>query len=146
MISSISKKNADAVYKKSRQRLHILFDLRGLMVNSKILERCYQAYVLSILSFSFMCWFGSLCVKERKRLEGMVSLCGKIVGTNQQTLSNLYNERVRCKAIKIMNDDTHVLSKFFRMLPSGRRLDSYDCKTTRLQKTFIPTAITLYNK
>ena len=75
--------NSNVIYKKCRQRMHVLYTLRSLHVNNMILERCYQAFIQSILAFSVICWFGSLSAKERVRLNGVVRVCSKIVGARQ---------------------------------------------------------------
>ena len=37
--------NSYVIYKKCRQRMHVLYTLRSLHVNNMILERCYQAFI-----------------------------------------------------------------------------------------------------
>ena len=137
--------NTERIYKKCRQRMHMLYQLRAHMVSSRILERCYRAFIESILTFSFICWFGCLGVKEKKRLTGVVNVCSNIVGVKQASLADLYTRRVTDKAIKIKNDPTHVLAHCFEILPSGRRLRVPRCRTNKFQHTFIPTSISLLN-
>ena len=48
------EKNTDMIYKKCRQRMMILYQLRSLMVSNKILVQCYHAFVESILAFSIV--------------------------------------------------------------------------------------------
>ena len=139
-------KNCDVIFKKCRQRMHVLYTLRAFRVNGRIIEKCYHAFVLSVLSFSMVCWFGSLSEKERKRLNGIVRVCGKIVGNNQQTLEHLYRVKSADKAAKIKSDPAHVLSLLFQVLPSGRRLRHPKCRTKRFQNTFIPQAIAFLNQ
>ena len=64
--------NSDAIHKKCRQRMHVLYTLRSLNVNNMILERCYHAFIQSVLVFSLICWFGSLSAREKVRLNGVV--------------------------------------------------------------------------
>ena len=137
--------NSDAIHKKCRQRMHVLYTLRSLHVNSTIMERCYQSFIQSVLAFSVICWFGSLKAKDRMRLNGIVRLCGKIVGTSQQSLDELFSKRAVKRAVGILNDPQHVLAPFFEYLPSGRRLRNYKCRTKRFSNTFIPKSVLLLN-
>ena len=137
--------NVEGVYKKCRQRMHLMYQLRAYMVSSKILEKCYRAYVESVLTFSFVCWFGSVTVKDRNRLNGVVNECSNIVGSRQISLADLYSSRVKSRALKIKSDPSHVLADCYEILPSGRRLRATECRTTRFQKTFIPASITFLN-
>ena len=137
--------NADVIHKKCRQRLYILYTLRSLRVDEKILQRCYKAFILSVLSFSLMCWYECLSEKQKGRLNGIVKLCSKIVGREQMSLKEIYRERVSVKAGKMKSDPTHVLSRFFVSLPSGRRLRVVKFRTKRFKNTFIPQAVNILN-
>ena len=50
----------------------------------------------------------------------MVNVCGKVVGERQEHLSQLYEHRVVWKARVIVDDNSHVLAKYYEF-PSGRR-------------------------
>ena len=139
--------NSDMIHKKCRQRLHILYTLRSLRVDEKILQRCYQAFILSVLSFSLVCWYECLSERQKGRLNGIVRLCAKIVGCEVITLGEIYKQRVRVKAVKMKNDvrSTHVLSKNYVDMPSGRRMRVVYCRTKRFKNTFIPQAVNSLN-
>jgi hypothetical protein len=139
-------KNADAIHKKCKQRMYILYQLRSLMVSSKIIQQCYHAFVESVLTFSFICWFRTLNVKSKNSLAGVVNVCGKVVGRQQVPLEQLFNKRALSKAVSIQTDPTHPLSSFFELLPSQKRFRAVRCRTQRFQSTFIPTAVTLLNQ
>lgn len=138
-------KNTDAVKKKCRQRMYMLYQLRSLKVSSRTIELCYRAYIESILTFSFVCWYNTLTVKSKNPLSSIVNLCTKIIGKKQIPLEQLFHERALNKAIKISTDPTHPLSVLFVKLPSGRRFSSIQCKTVRFSRTFIPTVVSLLN-
>ena len=138
--------NCDDVFKKCRQRMHILYTLRAFKVNSVIIDRCYHAFILSVLSYALVCWFGLVNEKERRRLNGIVRMCGKIAGINQQSLEDIYTRRTVEKARNIKNNQSHVLNTLFEVLPSGQRLRQIKCRTNRYRNSFIPQAITLLNK
>ena len=71
-------------------------------------------------SVSFLCWFGGLNVKSKNVLNKVVNVCGKVVGERQEHLSQLYERRVVQKARVIVDDNSHVLAKYYELLPSGR--------------------------
>lgn len=138
-------KNAEVILKKCRQRMYMLYQLRSLMVSSKIMEQCYHAFIESILTFSFVCWFRTLSVKSRNSLSGVVNLCSKVVGRKQVPLEQLFQKRALKKAVSIQTDPTHPLSVLFEILPSQRRFRSVRCRTQRFRNTFVPTAVSLLN-
>ena len=140
------KKNTEIIHKKCRQRMVMLYQLRSLMVSSKILIQCYQAFVESILTFSFVCWFGSLDVSDRKIILRIAKQCGKIVGKKDIDLVNLYKKRVILKAKKILRDPSHYMFQLFETLPSNTRFRAIKCKTMRFQNSFFPTAIRYINE
>ena len=113
------KQNTDEVFKKCRQRLHILYTLRAFKVNKTIMERCYQSFIQSVLAFSMICWFGSLGVREKMKLNGIVRTCEKIIGSRQQTIDEIFKKRAVKRVIGIRKDPTHILAPFFKTLPSG---------------------------
>ena len=137
--------NTDSIHKKCRQRLYILYSLRSLRVDAKILQRCYEAFIMSVLSFSLVCWYGCLNERQKRRLNGNVRLCAKIVGGEQIPLGDIYKQRASMKAVRMKSDSTHVLSKFFDELPSGRRMRTLKCNTKRFKNTFIPSAVSMLN-
>ena len=55
-------------------------------------------------------------------LNDVVTLCSKVVGKKQACMQDLYERRLKRKARQIAGDQSHVLAKFFELLPSGRRL------------------------
>ena len=67
--------------------------------------------VESVLTFSFLCWFGGLNVKSKTFLNKVVNVCGKVVGERQEHSSQLYERREVRKAGVIVDDNSHVLAK-----------------------------------
>jgi hypothetical protein len=137
--------NADMIFRKCRQRMYMLYQLRSLLVSQKVLEQCYRAFIESLLTFSFVCWYQTLNVRSKKLLNGITNTCSKIVGRKQAPLSELYQRRVLGKAIRIKDDPSHPMSHMFELLPSGTRLRNIKCRTVRYQSTFLPTAVSLVN-
>ena len=107
------KKNVDAVHKKCQPRIFCLQKLRNLGISRPILSSYYRCCILSVLTASFVCWFGSLAVQSKNVLNAVVKVCGKIVGESQQSLNELYEVRVLKKAKGIVSDTSHVLARSY---------------------------------
>ena len=138
--------NTQAIHKKCQSRIYFLQKLRSLNVNAWILGNFYRCFIESILTFGFLCWLKGLNVKNRKLLDRVVAVCGKVVGERQKDLTVLYERRVIDKGRAISEDNTHVLNHCFEMLPSGQRFRSMFCKSNRSRFSFISKSIELLNK
>ena len=122
-----------------------LYQLRFLMVSNKILMQCYHAFVESILTFSIVCWFGSIDLKNKKKLMRIEKQSKKIIGNEILSLSDVYKKRVIQMGLKIYKDPSHCLNGILEVLPSGRRLRAIKSKTNRFNNTFFPTAVKFIN-
>ena len=49
-----------------------------------------------------------------------MNVCGKVVGERQEHLSQLYECRVVRKTGVIVDDNSHVLAKYYELLACGR--------------------------
>ena len=83
---------------------------------------------------------------NRKILERMVNVSGKVVGVKQKSLQELYNDRIMKKGNSIGQDRSHILSQYFDLLPSGRRYRVPCSRTKRMKNTFVPSAIDAMNR
>ncbi len=88
----------DAVCKKARQRMFYLRKLCRFKVDSTFMKMFYSRCIESVITFSFVCWYGSLNGENRNRLQGVVKVCGKVVGTTLNYLYHLYEARTLKKA------------------------------------------------
>ena len=113
-------KNVDAIYRKCQPRLYCLHNLRNIGIDSKILQMYYKCCIESLLTVTFMCWYGSLCVRSKRVLSDVVNMCRKFVGVKQVGMQELYERRAPKKARQILNDESHVFSQCYELLPSGR--------------------------
>ena len=86
-------------------------------VSAAVLCTFYRSCIESVLTFSFLYWFGGLNVKSKNVLNKMVNVCGKVVCERQEQLSQLYERLVVRKARVIVDDKSHVLAKHYE-LPS----------------------------
>ena len=106
----------------------------------------YKSILQSVLSFGLICVFGNMHVKDQKRLQRMIKMASKIIGLDQVSAAQLYNELILKKTDQILNDPTHPLHhKFMRSNRSTGRILQQRIKTERYNKSFVPTAIRLYN-
>ncbi|KAL3065206.1 hypothetical protein OYC64_015394 [Pagothenia borchgrevinki] len=111
----------------------------GLQVILQLLQ------VESILTGCITAWYGSCTVLNRKALQRVVKTAQNITRTELPSMEDLYSQRLRKKALRIIKDPHHPSHKLFSLLPSGRRYRSIRTKTTRLRDSFIPQAIRLLN-
>ena len=102
-------------------------------VSAAVLHTFYQSCIESVLTFSFLCWFGGLNVKSKNVLNKVVKVCGKVVGERQEQLSQLDERRVVWKAWVIVDDNCHVLAEHHELLPSGRQFCVPKSNTDNLQ-------------
>ena len=67
-----------------------------------------------------------------------MNVCGKVVGERQ---SQLNERRVVRKARVIVDDNSHVLAKYYELLPSGRRFRVLKSTTVRTKQSFAVSSI-----
>lgn len=70
------KLNTDTICAKTHQRMYLYRKLSGFNVDNIFYENVLV--LLSLFSFSLICWFGSLSLKNKKRLELIFKLCSKV--------------------------------------------------------------------
>ena len=138
--------NTESIAKRGQQRVHLLRKWRSFGVCKRILTNCYSSFIESLLTFSFVCWFGKLFVKDKNILNGVVNICSKIIGAQQRDLSSLWRRRVVQKAEDILRQPDHVLYDEFVLLPLGKRFLVPEGHTNRYRNSFIPSAIKILNE
>ena len=138
-------RHCTVTYKKCQQRLYCLRKLRSFNVDNTILSMFYKSCIQSVLTFSFICWFGNASQKDKNNLQRIVNISSKVTGVTQSTLTALYEKQVVNKATRILADDTHVLHADYILLPSSRRFRTVTCKTNRKRFSFVPMSIRLLN-
>ena len=105
----------------THRNIFCLQKLRSLNVSAAVLRTFYRSCIESVLTFSFLWWFGGLNVKSKNVLNKVVNVCGKVVGERQEQLSQLYEWCVVWKATVIADGSSYVLAKCYELLPSGKR-------------------------
>ena len=105
----------------------------------------YSCFIESVLTFAFICWFESINLKNRNRLQGIVNVFSKIAGTPLTDISLLHKTKSLRKAKQILPDPSLPLASEFKLLPSGHRFCMPRCRTGRFKKSWVPAAIGLLN-
>ena len=137
--------NTDSVVKRGQQRIYLMRKLNSFNVCERILRNFYLSFIESLITFSFICWYNGLTLKDKNSLNGIVKVCSKIIGVRQRDLGSLWEKQVAQKARKILVQPEHILASEFSLMPSGRRYTVPPRKTNRYAKSFIPSAISLLN-
>ena len=126
------------------EEMYFLRQLKKCNVSNNILMLFCRAVVESTLVFELLNWYVGLSVKDRKKLERIVFVAGKIIGSSPPSLEQLYMERTIHKAQTIMGDESHPMNHLFQLLPSGKRFSSAYARTERYKRTFLHSAVSLY--
>ena len=137
--------NTDMLCKRGQQRLYCLRKLVRFNVSKSLLKLFYCAYIHSVISFSLICWFGNLTVKDKNSLGIIVKTASKITGIQLEGLNCFYNRQLFKKTSHIRLDSAHPLSSEFRLLPSGKRLCLPRISRNRYGYSFVPAAIRAFN-
>lgn len=137
--------NTDMLCKKGQQRLYCLRKLARFQVDKSLMTMFYRSFIESILTFSAICWYSLLNVKNKNAIAKIINVSSKITGVQQKSLTILYEEQATRKAEAILDNYTHPLQNEFQLLPSGSRFKYPPARTNRYKNSFIPSAIQLLN-
>ncbi|KAI3351848.1 hypothetical protein L3Q82_020243 [Scortum barcoo] len=90
------------------------------------LLQVHHSTIESILTGCITAWYSSCTTLNRKALQREVKAAQHITRTELPSMEDLYTQRCRKKATKIIKDPSHpshpATNKLFCLLPSGRRL------------------------
>ncbi|KAG8007313.1 hypothetical protein GBF38_012653, partial [Nibea albiflora] len=76
--------------RKCHQRQYLLRKLNNFEVSKNILLTFYYSFIESIATFSIPCWFHSISLQNRNRLESIAKVCSKIIGLPTRSLSSIH--------------------------------------------------------
>ena len=138
-------RHCNVTYKKCQQRLYWLRKLRSFNIDNTILSMFYKSCIQSVLTFSFICWFGKVSQKDKNKLQRVVNIISKIIGLKQTSVTALYEKQILRKANTIINDSTHILYNEYVLLPSSRKFRTIISKTNRKRDSFMPMSVRLLN-
>ena len=114
-------------------------------MTGEALVHFYRATVESVLVFSITVWYGNTTTIERKQLERVVRTASKIIGLDLPSVSSIYTTRTKRRMQKVIADPSHPASSLFVAMPSGKRLRSLKCNTSRFKNSTYPEAVRLLN-
>ena len=86
-----------------------------------------------VFTFNIVVWYGNLGVKGKAKLARIVRMAGKITGSEQDSLSNLYLTAVERKTAQILDDAKHPLFSVSET-PVGPKIPSANCQEECVQK------------
>lgn len=139
--------NTQAVYKKGLSRLYFLRRLRSFHVCNKMLQMFYQSVVASTILFAVVSWGAGIKAKDANKLRKLIRKAESVVGSKLVTLEEVVEDRILAKLLAIMDHPSHPLHKTLDKLRSSfsHRLIQPRCSKERYRKSFLPTAIRLFN-
>ena len=82
-------KNADFIHNRCQPRIFCLRKLRSFNVIAAVLRTFYRSCIESVLTFSFLCWFGGSNVNSKSVLNKVVNVCAKAVSERQEHLRSV---------------------------------------------------------
>ena len=137
--------NTLALLKKAHKRLFFLRQLKKFRLPKSIQTWFYTTIIESIITQSIITWFPAAVAKDKAKLQRVIRIAERVIGTTLPSLELLHNTRALKRARKIMEDPLHPGSALFQMLPSGRRLRLPRAVKSRHRLSFFPTAARLFN-
>ncbi|TWW53956.1 hypothetical protein D4764_0170350 [Takifugu flavidus] len=139
--------NTDAVYKKAMSRPCFLRRLRSFSVCSRMLHMFYQSVMTSTIFYAVVCWGAGIKAKDANRLNKLIKKAGSVVGCRLDNLDEVVRDRMVLKLRTIMDSPSHPLHNTVDKLRSSfsSRLLQPRCSKERDRKSFLPSAIKLYN-
>ena len=120
--------------------------LMKLKIDNKIVCLFFNSVVSSVLVYASPCWLNS-CGSQKK---AVCKFARRMIKTVGNCADNIENPTIvsskKCVSLisKIIKDQAHPLYPCITILPHGR-LRSIKCKTERFKKSFLPSAINLFN-
>ena len=134
-----------SIVAKAHTRMFYLRKLGSLHVDKPILRLFYKSTVESIFLFNCVIWFGACKKEDFKKMQSVVKRASKIIGSKQDLEVECKN-LILNKAKDIMSNSNHNLKYLYEFLPSGRRLRSLKCRTSRYSGSYVPFSIRLQNQ
>ena len=139
--------NTTNIIAKVNTRMYCLRNLHTFNVNTNMLQLFFRSVVCSVLIFGVTSWGGNIMQKDKDKLDRIIRKAGRVIGERQDTITDLYNDRLVRKLKGIFDDDKHPLRQEFNKLVIQRsgRLRTPKIRTTRFQNSFLCQAVNTYN-
>ena len=133
--------NTSCIINKCHQRLHFLRKIKKFGVGQATLVNFYRASIESILTFSITSWYTSLSAADMNKLDRIVFIASKVIGTDLTSVDTLYHQRATKKVKTIIANADHPAHSLFKVGFSGKRFRSIPTKKERFTKSFYPSAV-----
>jgi hypothetical protein len=141
------KANVEQVTCKSRKRLYFLRKLNEFNIDKTLIRLFYDSVIYSVLTFCLVSWYGMSTDKTKNEIVKIDKRASYIIKDNVKcNFDEEFEKLVKQKTVKIMKDVSHPLHSYFYFLKSGVRLSAIICRTSRFQNTFVPTAVSMFNR
>ncbi|KAF7649768.1 hypothetical protein LDENG_00136670 [Lucifuga dentata] len=139
--------NTDVLYGKGQSRLHLLRRLRSFGVCRTLLKTLYDTVVASAIFYAVVCWGGECTDRDRNRVNKLVRRASSVLGCCLDSVEVVSERRMLAKLTSIMDNTSHPLYETVRYLSSSfsSRLIHPHCKEQHYRRSFIPTAVRLFN-
>ncbi len=85
------QQNTEVVIKKVNQRMYVLRKLNSFCVQKNILRTFYTTF---IESFSFLCWYSSLSLRNKNRLQPLVRTCSIMIAVPLRSPAEFYTQHM----------------------------------------------------
>lgn len=103
--------------------------------------------VASAIFYAVVCWGCGSTERDRKRLNKLVRRASSVLDCPLETIEEVGERRMLTKLTSIIDNTSHPLHETVRSLSSSfsSRLLHPRCKKERYRRSFIPSAIRLFN-
>ncbi|XP_076744782.1 uncharacterized protein LOC143420432 isoform X5 [Maylandia zebra] len=134
--------------RKGQSRLYLLRRLRSFGVEGPLLKTFYDSVVASAIFYGVVCWGGSISAGDRKRLNRLIRRASSVLGCPLDPVEVVSDRRTAAKLSSLMDNISHPMQQTVTALSSSfsGRLRHPRCGTERFRRSFLPTAVRLYNK
>ena len=111
-----------------------------------LLKTVYDSVVSSIVMYGVVFWGSSITAAEAKKQNNLVKKAGSVLGIH--SVEVVGDGRMMIKLSSILGNIHHPLHGTVAALlsPLSSRLLHSNCKTERYRRSFLPSAVRLYNK
>jgi len=135
------------VYRRGQSRLFFLRWLRSFNVCSDVMCMFYHTIIESALFYAVVCWGSCTSDKNCRRLDKLVKKASSVVGRILDPLNAVVEQWMRRKLYSVLENNKHPLHSNLAGQRSScsERLISLHCRTERFRRSFVPTAIRLFN-
>ena len=98
------EENTDKLYKKGQQRLYYLRKLKYFHMDTELLRLFYSSVVQSAITFGIVCWWSSLSVKNKIKLDRVKRAAERVTGLELHKLDELHVTRSVSKMEEILKE------------------------------------------